>query len=302
MQKKMNRMINWTAAFVAAALISPLATAAPTAQEVIDKFIDASGGREKIESAKSVVKKGKLIITQMGMEMALESTNSGSNFVNKITVEGMGEMIQAVTDGTVWQLNPMEGDMILKGEQANAVLQQADIVPFLNWKNYYASADVIGEEDGNYKVDFIGKGGGQGAIVFFEKESGMLVRTDSALPDGTPTSLVHSEYKEVDGITFSFNGLIEGAFELQLDSITVNADVDASIFDVPEVIAAQMPETGITAAQLIETMDLDGDGKVGKDEAPEQMQQNFALIDMNGDDSIDVEEMELVATFINGQQ
>ena len=82
----------------------------------------------------------------------------------------------------------------------------------------------------------------------------------------------------------------------------MNADVDASIFDVPEVIAAQMPETGITAAQLIETMDLDGDGKVGKDEAPEQMQQNFALIDMNGDDSIDVEEMELVATFINGQQ
>lgn len=58
----------------------------------------------------------------------------------------------------------------------------------------------------------------------------------------------------------------------------------------------------VTAKQLIGYMDKNGDGKISKDEASEELKPNFQFIDTNGDEVIDVKEAQIMAKHVNEQQ
>jgi hypothetical protein len=286
----------WIVAAVVATLAVPMGAAmAASVDDVIGKYVIAVGGKDKIAEAKSIVKKGQFLLIDMGMSAVLESTKSGANFKYKIEIEGMGEITQAITGGTTWQLHFMEGDSVLEGDKAADVVQQSDDFFLMNWKNYFASAEVAGEADGDIKIVFKDKGDGGDTVAYFDQTSGLLHKMESTGPDGSPATLTFSEYKEVGGLQFSHKTEIAGAMSIEMtfDSIEV--------FTIPEVIKAQMPAEGITAAELMEQLDADGDGKVTMDEAPEQLQASFGMVDMDGSEGIDLEEMQLVADFVNNQ-
>jgi len=295
----------WVAVAAVASLVAPMgAMAAPSAQEIVDKYTVAIGGADKLAAVNTVVKKGQFLLIDMGMSAVLESTNSGDNFKNTIAVEGMGEITQGITDGTVWQLHFMEGDSVLEGDAAEAIVRQADINAWGNWKDYFASIETAGEADGDYKVVFKPKGEGEDTVAFFDMETGLLDKMESAGPDGSPAVMTLSDYKEVNGIKFSFKTEIESGMNIEMifDSIEVGGDVDAATFALPEVIKALMPaDEGVTSASLMEQMDANKDGKVSMDESPEQLQASFGMVDMDGDEHLNLEELQMVADFINNQ-
>lgn len=296
----------WIVAAVVATLAVPMgaAMAAPSVDDIIGKYVIAVGGKDKIAEMKSIVKKGQFLLVDMGMSASLESTLSGENFKFKIELEGMGEVTQAITDGTAWQLHFMEGDSILEGDKAEDVAKQADEFSWMNWKKYYASAEVAGEEEGDFKVVFTSKkDDGEDTVAYFDMETGLVDKVDSIGLDGSPSTATFSDYREVGGLQFSHKSEIAGGMSIEIifDSIEVNGDVDAAVFELPEVIQALMPAEGITAAELMEQMDANGDGKVTMDEAPEQLQASFGMVDMDGSEGIDLEEMQLVADFMNNQ-
>ena len=305
MYKVFQTKAKWVAAAAVASLVAPMgAMAAPSAQEIVDKYTAAIGGAEKLAAAKTVVKKGQFLLIDMGMSAVLDSTNSGANFKNTIAIEGMGEITQGITDGTVWQLHFMEGDSILEGDAAEAIVRQADINAWGNWKNYFASAETAGEADGDYKVVFKAKGDGENTVAYFDMTTGLLDKMETSGPDGSPAVMTLSDYKEVSGIKFSFKTEIESGMNIEMvfDSIEVDVDVDAAVFAFPEVIKALMPaDEGVTAATLMEQMDANGAGKVSMDESPEQQQASFGMVDMDGDEHLNLEELQMVADFINNQ-
>jgi uncharacterized protein (DUF1330 family) len=67
------------------------------------------------------------------------------------------------------------------------------------------------------------------------------------------------------------------------------------------VTEQEEPAEGVTAEQIMEQLDADKDGKITEDEAPDQLKQSFGLVDANGDGSIDVEEAQTIADFLNAQ-
>lgn len=71
---------------------------------------------------------------------------------------------------------------------------------------------------------------------------------------------------------------------------------------IDEAELSQEESGGVTAAQVIEMMDTDGDGKISKEEAPDQLKANFAFVDSNGDGSIDVKEAEIIANFMTNNE
>lgn len=305
MYKVFQTKAKWVAVAAVASLVAPMgAMAAPSAQEIVDKYTVAIGGADKLAAVNTVVKKGQFLLIDMGMSAVLESTNSGDNFKNTIAVEGMGEITQGITDGTVWQLHFMEGDSVLEGDAAEAIVRQADINAWGNWKDYFASIETAGEADGDYKVVFKPKGEGEDTVAFFDMETGLLDKMESAGPDGSPAVMTLSDYKEVNGIKFSFKTEIESGMNIEMifDSIEVGGDVDAATFALPEVIKALMPaDEGVTSASLMEQMDANKDGKVSMDESPEQLQASFGMVDMDGDEHLNLEELQMVADFINNQ-
>ena len=51
---------------------------------------------------------------------------------------------------------------------------------------------------------------------------------------------------------------------------------------------------------LFMRFDTDGDGRISREEAPEQMKSRFARIDANGDGSIDADELRAMAERMRG--
>ncbi|PCJ57341.1 MAG: hypothetical protein COA73_10835 [Candidatus Hydrogenedentota bacterium] len=293
---------------VAATVIGAMApmsmASAASVQDVVDKYIEATGGRDAQAGVKSMTRKGQFMLVDMGMGAGLESYMKDGNFIQTIAVEGMGEVVQGITGDVVWQMHFMEGDSVLEGEQADGVKVLAQVNPYLDWENNFGAGEITGEEDGATIVTFTGEDGND-SVVYFNNETGLISKSEGVGLDGSPATTNYSDYKEVGGINFAHTMEILGAMtiEITIDTIEVNGDISDDTFTVPEVIQAMLPEEdtgGVTAEQVMTMMDADGDGKITMEEAPEQLQGAFGMVDMNADGGIDLEEAQLIADFMNG--
>lgn len=292
---------------IAALAVPVSAIAAPSADEIIAKYIEATGGEKAYADIKTIARKGQFIIVDMGMAANLESYQDADHFRQSISIEGMGSITQGINDGQVWQMHFMEGDSVLEGSQADQTRRQADINPWDNWSDYFGGAEVDGEEDGDYKVVFKAKEEGEGdTVAYFDKETGLLDKMEASGPDGSPAIMHLSEYKETGGIKVAHMTKIESGMniEMVLESVEINGEIPEGTFDVPETIQPLLgggAAEGVTAEAVMSMMDADGDGKITMEEAPEQLQAAFTMVDLNADGGIDVEEAQLIADFMNNQ-
>lgn len=83
----------------------------------------------------------------------------------------------------------------------------------------------------------------------------------------------------------------------------VLADLEP-MFDLPRVAPSLVGQTtpasgSVTAEQLMSYMDMNGDGKITMEEAPEELKTGFDYIDTNGDGGIDAQEAQIMADYAN---
>ena len=101
-------MIRKTFAWLLVAGLAGTAAFAQTADELIEKSIQAQGGREKIEAVKSARMTGKMAMGQ-GMEAPIViETIDPNKFRMEMTFQGM-TMVQAYDGKSGWQVQPFMG-------------------------------------------------------------------------------------------------------------------------------------------------------------------------------------------------
>ncbi len=61
-------------------------------------------------------------------------------------------------------------------------------------------------------------------------------------------------------------------------------------------VAAQTPQ------QVLDALDADHSGAISKDEAVDDMKQNFSFIDANGDGGIDIDELTRILKMVESQR
>lgn len=222
-----------------------LATADPSAEEIVDKYIEATGGADAYKAIKSSVTKSSIMIVAMGMSATSTAYVEGDNAKSIMSIDGFGEFLSGIKDGVPWSSNMMAGDQVLTGAEAKAAKQQSDPQLWLHWKNYFASAETAGEETvgdaAAWKVVFTPEEGGA-TTYWFAKDSGLIVQSEGAGLGG-PALNTMSDYRDAGGIKVPFAIQSEGAngaVEITIDSVENNTTIDPSVFDVPEAIATLM--------------------------------------------------------------
>lgn len=220
-----------TLAFTVCALAS--AQDLPSADDVIAKYYEATGGEEKMHAVKSMVQKGKLSLTDMGMEAAYTDYTQPPNSVNESDFAGMGVVKNGVTDGVTWSVNPFQGN------GANKTGARAFIFPLLYWKLGGAEAEVSGEADldgtGAYKVS-MKPADEPASTLYFGKDSGLLIQIDQ----GDQVTKLR-DHKAIDGITVPHTIVQEGGefnITITIDSIEINGEIPAEKLSMPEDIKA----------------------------------------------------------------
>ena len=237
---------------VAAFLFANVAFA-QTADEIINKYFENTGGKAKWDALQGMKATCKFNMQGMDLPLIVIQLKDGRQFTS-VTFQGT-EYKQGVYDGTtLWNTNqmttkPEKSDAeTTENFKKTAALDFPD--PFLNYKSK------------GYKVEFMGKETVDGAETFKVKLTKLPVKVDgketesvsyyyfdtenyvplvqetevkSGPAKGMITQVKYSDYQEVDGIMFAFSSTVgakgqPGGQTITITSIELNPKVDASVF------------------------------------------------------------------------
>lgn len=229
--------------------LSAVSLTAQTADEVLDKYYEALGGKEKFYSIKSWHLLG---TSQLG-----ENPGGEYQFIFvapdrlKIkTVIDTFEIIQAVNRDKGWHIMPMRGitepTPMSEMERLQVMGQKALVLgPFDDYKKKGATLEFNGvvKKDGAVykKLTLQAKDDGPKAIIFLNDETNLIeiIETET-FSGGMPVTFINkiSDYKEVDGIMIPFNyvSYLNGKkyTSLKIDTVILNKQYNQNVFTMPE--------------------------------------------------------------------
>jgi len=185
--------------------------ALPSADELLEKYVKALGGKEALEKITSRMSKGTFDLPAMGASGTTEMyTKSPNKTATIIEIGGFGK-IENVYDGTkAWSANPMQGLTEVTGAQLASFKRQANLQSVLNLKTYYSKFEVKGKDkvgDAEVYVVEATPLEGKAEKMYFDVNSGLLLRTDAEVDGPQGAMLVESyleDYRVVDGVKVPF--------------------------------------------------------------------------------------------------
>jgi outer membrane lipoprotein-sorting protein len=230
------------------ALLVPLAASAEdmTAEMLIEKALEASGGREKLQAIQSQKMTGTILVQEMEIPFTMMQQRP-----DRIRIEsdfqGMS-MVQCVADGKGWTINPMLGTsdpQDMSAFELKGMLYQADMDGLL-----------IGYEKKGYTVEYVGEDEVEGTPVhhlkidthddaifdiYFDTEYFLPVKTTSWMKieeTEHESDMYMSDYKEVDGlmVPHAMENRMGGqtTMNLKIETVELGAEIPEDAFVRPE--------------------------------------------------------------------
>ncbi len=216
-----------------------------TVDDIIDQYITARGGKEKLLGVKSIYLEGTR--QMMGNEVEVKVTKVDGK-LNRVDFEfGGNSGYTIVTPDKGWTYIPMRSDKPeeIPADRLKTMQDQLDISgPLVNYAAKGYKAALKGKESANgteaYKI-VLTSAAGKESTYFIDINTHLLVQTkqmsDGGGPNnGGPKEVVtdFSDYKDVDGIMFpqtiKTEGQGMGAGSMTFDKIEINKPVDESLY------------------------------------------------------------------------
>jgi hypothetical protein len=209
-----------------------------TAQNIIDKYVEAIGGKEALEGVINI--KTVYEASVQGQKLTLTSVKNNKASKQAITMMGMNFM-STVYDGSDVKIT-QQGQNVPVGEEDKKDLPiDAQVTPELNYDKLGVTIELAGAQNINGKTAYgvkVTMPSGKTSTQYFDAESGLKVKSvvTNEGPNGqsmTSTTEIKS-YKEVDGIKVPEKMNINQGFPMtaELKSAEVNADLDEDTFKI----------------------------------------------------------------------
>lgn len=215
----------------------------PPAERIIERHIQAIGGREAIKSHNSMRATGGVSIPASGLKGTVEVLAARPNkVVGRTTIAGIGEVKEGF-DGTVgWSMSPMTGPMLATDEELAQKAFDSDFDGQLGFASKYTSVKTLEKTtfEGRpvYKVALTPRTGGSDDIRFYDVETGLeagsILQRKNPMGTITVTSAV-SEYKK-------FGNLLQPTVVKQtMQGITMITTITSIEFDTVDPAVFELP-------------------------------------------------------------
>jgi hypothetical protein len=239
-QEKLKKMKKYfLQAFVLLAFLSiGFALKAQTADEVIDKYIAAIGGKEKWKQINSIKVEGQVEVQGLEIPFTMQAVNGKGT---RVDAEFQGSKIIDITTPTQgWSQNPLAGKSTLQplsAEELKEKLDDLDIQdPFIDYAAKGSTVEALGkdEEDGNeyFKIKLTTKNKNE-KTYFFDLKTNLVYKIESTTKQqGQDIKMTSKplDYKETDfGVKMAFKVDL-GAMMMVSKTVTTNPVVDEKIF------------------------------------------------------------------------
>jgi len=219
---------------------TPVAGAAPTADDVIQKYITAMGGADAIRKITSRAAKGMILVG--GSQTPIEVLTKAPNKRVTISHTAQGDSFTAF-DGTAgWMGNTGRPAREMTPTESGASSLDAEFAIALRLKEIFPQIRRARPEqiDGVMCDQLIGTGPGRLPVrLYFDRSSGLLVRLVryAETPVGrNPTQIDYADYRDADGVKIPFRwtlARVNGRFTIQIAEVRSNVPIDDTKFAKP---------------------------------------------------------------------
>lgn len=209
-------------------------TQAQTVDDVVNNYIKALGGKEKLSTLNSVRATGSMNI--QGTDISITVTRLHMKGM-RMDISVMGtDNYQIITPGKGVAFMPVQGmasPTDLPEEQVKAAQSQLDVQSaLLDYKDKGTTVELLGADGNDYKLKLTFKTG-ISTTYYIGKADYRLNKTVSKRTiNGEEMEIENSfsNYKQVDGFWFAFTNVSSIQGETNYDKFEVNIPVDEKIF------------------------------------------------------------------------
>lgn len=219
-----------------------------TAEQILDKYVEATGGKAAYEKLHDRVMNGTFEIPAMGIKGPMSIYHAEpAKMYTVVEAEGIGKLEDGTNGEVAWELSAMSGPRIKQGAERAVVLRSAQFDAAVNWRKLYKKVELVGEEPIDeqpcYKV-VLTPAEGRPETQYYDKKSNLLVRSDMVLEHAMgsiPLQVYMSDYKVVDGVRIphTIRQLVAGQeYRITVDKIRHNVPVPDKHFKLPAEVEA----------------------------------------------------------------
>jgi hypothetical protein len=226
------------------------AKGAPKPDEVLDKYIQAVGGTERLSKVTSLVGKGSATLFGGGFKSPVEVYVKAPNQRTTVLHQELGDKTMTFDGRAGWlasAVTPVPVMDLTGGELGGARFEAEMSIPsrikqsLSQWR-----ANLPSEIAGRSVNVLQGTGvGGFTATLYFDVESGLLtrvVRYANSAMGRVPTQFDYEDYREVAGVKIPFKwtfAWVSGRDVVQLTEVQPNVAIDAARFAKPAPAVAR---------------------------------------------------------------
>lgn len=220
----------------------------PSAESILDHFVEVTGGKAAYQKHTSEVLVGKVTFAVMGLTGELTRYSTAPNKEYSVVVLGpLGKIETGVSGEVAWEKSAILGPRIKSGDEREQAVRHARFNSPLTWRTAYAKAETTGTDNVNgeecYKV-VLTPASGKPETQFYSKKTGFLLKTTATASSPMGDMAVEVEvsgYKNFGGVLYPTRSRQKGggqAMEIAITEVRLDEAVPAELFELPADVKA----------------------------------------------------------------
>ncbi len=221
----------------------------PSAESVLARYLEVTGGRAAHEQIHGTIQKGWVEMPAQNLKGEMTTYESEpAKQVVVIDFPGIGK-VEEGTDGNIaWSYSALQGARLKEGEEKSAAFRSANAEgKFLDWKKQYKAIQNAGVEDVDGKPCYrivMTPLSGRPETEYYDKASGLLVRQTATAV--TPMGEIAvdarvSDYRKEGALLMPHKvqqTLAGQQIQLSIDSVLQNPEFPKGRFEPPPEVKA----------------------------------------------------------------
>jgi hypothetical protein len=207
-----------------------------TADQVLEKYVEVTGGRAARAKLSSLVAKGTVQYVNASLSGTVEVyARAPDKFFKVMTVPSVGAIMSGYDGVTGWTNSPGEGLRVLTGSELSSAKRSAAFNGDIEWQGLFKSVTVASVEHFSgqdyYILEFVPFGADEaGHRRYYNADTFLLERVEGTMGDvrgGESLTIAISDYRRVNGVLMPFTS------ETQTSRFTTKVTLKSVAFNVP---------------------------------------------------------------------
>lgn len=221
-------------------------TKQPSAEEIMDRYVEVTGGKAAYEKLKNRRVTGTVEFKGAGLRgqvTILEAPEAKS--VSVFEMAGLGKMEEGTDGNIAWEKSVIAGAKLKSGDEKAHAIRTANFYGDINWRKVFSKAKVVGskriDDKECWQVELTTP---EGLVFqkFFDQKTGLLVMMKVTIKTPqmeVPTEVYPGDYHKVDGVLYAHEMRMKALTQeliVRVGKVEHNVDMPADAFAIPKDI------------------------------------------------------------------